>query len=113
RWRGARVAQAQVTIPIVVRAPKEQFAEALTGETLGEVRRQGKYLLFPFRSGRLMVVHAMLTGRFQYCDPGKKRRARTAESCVAAEGVPAGTVGSKPMVDLEAQVLREGYIVSP
>ena len=78
RLPGARVSQAQVTIPIVVRAPKEQFAEALTGETLGEVRRQGKYLLFPFRGGRLMVVHAMLTGRFQYCDPGKKRRARTA-----------------------------------
>ena len=39
--------------------------------------------------------------------------ALAAESCVAAEGVPAGTVGSKPMVDLEAQVLREGYIVSP
>ena len=42
------------------------------------MRRQGKYLLFPFQSGRLMVVHAMLTGRFQYCDPEQKRRARTA-----------------------------------
>ena len=78
RLPGLRVSQAQVTIPIVVRTPKEQFAEALTGDTFGEVRRRGKYLLFPFRSGRLMVVHAMLTGRFQYCDPASKRRARTA-----------------------------------
>ena len=67
-----------MTIPIVVRVPKEQFAEALAGETLGEVRRHGKYLLFSFRSGRLMIVHAMLSGRFQYCDPADKRRARTA-----------------------------------
>ncbi|KKL25882.1 hypothetical protein LCGC14_2400840 [marine sediment metagenome] len=78
RLPGVRVSQAAVIIPIVVRASREQFTEALTGETLGEVRRQGKYLLFPFRGGRLMVVHAMLTGRFQYCDPGQKRRARTA-----------------------------------
>ncbi len=78
RLPGARVAEALVTIPIVVRAAKEEFAEALAGETFAEVRRHGKYLLFPFRSGRIMVVHAMLTGRFQYCEPAEKRRARTA-----------------------------------
>jgi formamidopyrimidine-DNA glycosylase len=73
-----RVSQAVVAIPIVVRASKEQFAEALGGETFAEVRRQGKYLLFPFQSGAIMVVHPMLTGRFQYCDPAQKRRAKTA-----------------------------------
>jgi formamidopyrimidine-DNA glycosylase len=73
-----RVSQAVVAIPIVVRASKEQFAEALGGETFAEVRRQGKYLLFPFQSGAIMVVHPMLTGRFQYCDPAEKRRAKTA-----------------------------------
>ncbi len=78
RLPGVRVSRALVTIPIVVRAAKEEFAEALAGETFGQVRRQGKYLLFPFQSGGLMIVHAMLTGRFQYCDPANKRRARTA-----------------------------------
>lgn len=78
RLPGVRVSQAAVIIPIVVRASREQFTEALGGETFAEVRRQGKYLLFPFRGGRLMVVHPMLTGRFQYCDPGEKRRAKTA-----------------------------------
>ena len=78
RLPGVSVAEAAVTIPIVVRAPKEEFAQALAGETFAEVRRWGKYLLFPFQSGRLMVVHAMLSGRFQYCDPGEKRRAKTA-----------------------------------
>ena len=78
RLPGVGVAQAAVTIPIVVRAPKEEFAQALAGETFAEVCRRGKYLLFPFGSGRLMVVHPMLSGRFQYCDPGEKRRAKTA-----------------------------------
>jgi formamidopyrimidine-DNA glycosylase len=78
RLPGVSVAKAAVTIPIVVRAPKEEFAQALAGETFAEVRRWGKYLLFPFESGRLMVVHAMLSGRFQYCEPGEKWRAKTA-----------------------------------
>jgi formamidopyrimidine-DNA glycosylase len=78
RLPGVSVAQAAVTIPIVVRASKEEFAQALAGETFNEVRRQGKHLLFPFQSGQLVVVHAMLSGRFQYCDPGEKRRAKTA-----------------------------------
>ena len=73
-----RISRATVTIPIVVRASKEQFAEALDRATFAEVRRQGKYLLFPFQSGAVMVVHPMLTGRFQYCDPAEKRRAKTA-----------------------------------
>ncbi len=77
RLPGLRVAEAQVTIPIVVRAPKEEFA-ALAGETFGEARRRAKYLLFPFAGGRILAVHAMLTGRFQYCGPETKRRARTA-----------------------------------
>ena len=78
RLPGAGVSEAVVTIPIVVRAAKEQFAGTLAGETFAEVRRQGKYLLFPFESGGFMIVHAMLSGRFQYCDPSLKRRAKTA-----------------------------------
>jgi formamidopyrimidine-DNA glycosylase len=78
RLPAVQISQALVTIPIVVRVAKEQFAETLAGETFAEVRRKGKYLLFPLQSGRIMVVHAMLTGRFQYCDPAEKRRARTA-----------------------------------
>ena len=77
RLPGVRVSHAIVTIPIVVRSGSEEFA-TLAGEVFAEARRQGKYLLFPFESGRLMVVHAMLTGRFQYCEPAQKRRARTA-----------------------------------
>jgi formamidopyrimidine-DNA glycosylase len=77
RLPGVRIAHALVTIPIVVRAPREEFA-ALAGDAFEEVHRQGKYLLFPFASGRVMAVHAMLSGRFQYCDPKLKRRAKTA-----------------------------------
>jgi formamidopyrimidine-DNA glycosylase len=86
RLPGQRVAHALVTIPIVVRTPRDRF-EALSGETFGELRRVAKYLLFPFRSGLMMAVHAMLTGRFQYCDPKLKRRAKTAFVLALEEGM--------------------------
>ena len=78
RLPGRRVEWGQVTIPIVVRASREEFAAVLSGNTLGPVERRGKCLLFPFASGHLLVVHPMLAGRFQYCQAGEKRRAKTA-----------------------------------
>ena len=66
-------------IPLVVRAPREEFVAALPGNAFGRERR-GKYLLFPLERGDCMAVHSMLTGRFQYCPPEQKRRAKTA-SC--------------------------------
>ena len=86
RLPGRKVKLAQVTIPIVVRAPREEFAAALFGNTFGAIERRGKYLLFPFASGHWLVVHPMLTGRFQYCDPQEKRRAKTAFVIALEEG---------------------------
>ena len=49
----------------------------MTGDTLGEVHRYGKFLLFSLGSGRVMVINAMLTGRFALVDPKTKKHART------------------------------------
>ncbi|MFQ6020022.1 MAG: Fpg/Nei family DNA glycosylase, partial [Dehalococcoidia bacterium] len=86
RLPGQQVKLAQVRIPIVVRAPAEEFAAALSDNTFAAVERRGKYLLFPFQSGHRLVVHPMLTGRFQYCDPQEKRRAKTAFVLALANG---------------------------
>ncbi len=78
RLPGLKVEAAEVTIPIVVRVPREEFAARLSGNRLGPVERRGKYLLFPFQSGDWLIVHPMLTGRFQYCNPKERRRKKTA-----------------------------------
>jgi formamidopyrimidine-DNA glycosylase len=78
RLAGQHVQRAQVTIPIVVRALREEFAAALSSNTLGAVERRGKYLIFCFASGHLLVVHPMLAGRFQYCQAGERRPAKMA-----------------------------------
>lgn len=78
RLPGRRIQEARVTIPIVVRAPREEFARRLSGRVMGPVGRRGKYLLFALEGGELLVVHPMLAGRFQYCPAQEKRQPKTA-----------------------------------
>ncbi len=44
----------------------EVVAAELEGETVADVRRRGKYLLFAFESGRHLLVHLRMTGGFQH-----------------------------------------------
>ncbi len=77
RLPDTRIERAEFLIPVVFRVPKEELVRTLEGNTFGETRRQGKFLIFSLRSGHLLVINAMLTGRFQYLQPDEKRRART------------------------------------
>jgi formamidopyrimidine-DNA glycosylase len=74
---GRRIERAEFLIPVVFRVPKEEFVATLEGNTFGETGRQGKFLLHHLRSGHLLVVNAMLTGRYQYLPSTQKRRAKT------------------------------------
>ena len=74
---GKRIKTAEVRIPVVFRVPASEVRETLPGDTFGEVRRYGKFLLFELASGRVLAINPMLTGRFQYVDPGVKLRAKT------------------------------------
>jgi formamidopyrimidine-DNA glycosylase len=75
---GVPIEEATVLIPLVVRAPKEEFVAAVRGNALRPTERRGKYLLFALERGDVtLAVHNMLTGRFQYCPPEQKRRAKT------------------------------------
>jgi len=77
RLPGVRIERAEFLIPVVFRVPKEEFVRTLEGNAFGETTRRGKFLLFGLTSGHLLVINAMLTGRFQYLPPETKRGART------------------------------------
>jgi len=77
RLPGVAIERAEYLIPVVFRVPKDEFVSTLPGDVFGETARRGKFLLFALRSGRVLVINAMLTGRFQYLQPDVKRRART------------------------------------
>ena len=59
-------------MPWLVRS--EQKLESLVGHTLGPIERRGKFLLLTVDDGRLLVLNAMLTGRFQWAEAGTRRR---------------------------------------
>src|SRR6476659_3311100 len=74
---GESVVKAEVFIPVVLRIPRDEFIRLLNGDTFAEITRVGKFLLFPFASGLVMVINPMLTGRFAYVTPGTKRRGKS------------------------------------
>ncbi|WXG43798.1 MAG: DNA-formamidopyrimidine glycosylase family protein [Promethearchaeati archaeon SRVP18_Atabeyarchaeia-1] len=64
---GVAVEDLKVMGPIVVRsADPEKFGESLKARRFESIRRRGKYLLFSFDSGALIVISPMLSGRLHY-----------------------------------------------
>lgn len=74
---GRTIAASSVRIPVVFRTPAAEFRDTLPGDTFSGVRRHGKFLLFDLASARVLAVNPMLTGRFQYVEPGVKLPAKT------------------------------------
>ena len=77
RILGKEITQAEVLIPVVVRTGAADFAATMTGNRPGTTLRQGKFLLMAMADEQVLVINAMLTGRFQYVEPKVKKHART------------------------------------
>jgi formamidopyrimidine-DNA glycosylase len=64
---GVEVAELRVLKPIVVRcSDPSAFSSLLKGSRFREIRRRGKFLIFSFDSGALIVINPMLSGRIHY-----------------------------------------------
>lgn len=74
---GKTIERVETFIPVVIRVPRDEFVRLLTGDTLGDVHRHGKFLVFTLASGRVLIVNPMLTGRFTVAEPKVKRHAKT------------------------------------
>jgi formamidopyrimidine-DNA glycosylase len=74
---GKRINTSEVRIPVVFRVPANEVRTTLPGDSFGEVRRYGKFLLFTLASGRVLAINPMLTGRCQDGEPGTRLRAKT------------------------------------
>jgi formamidopyrimidine-DNA glycosylase len=78
RLPGLRIETTERPLAWIVRATPEDFEGRLPGQTFAKAYRHAKMLFFPLESGDFIVVHAMLTGRYQYVEPKTKMRAKTA-----------------------------------
>ena len=86
RLPAVRIERAEHRIPVVFRVPKEEFVKTMEGNVFGETVRRGKFLIFSLESGHLLVINAMLAGRFQYLRPDAKLLARTCLVLALANG---------------------------
>ena len=78
RLTGKTIASVEVVRPLVVRDLTGQgFAETLVGQTLADVQRRGKILIFPLESGLTLAINCKLAGRLQYARQGERRQAKT------------------------------------
>ncbi len=60
---------------IVRQPPVEEFGSRLIGETITEIGRRGKYLLFSLTSGQTLVIHLKMTGSLWLIPPDRFTRA--------------------------------------
>ena len=60
---GRTLEQVTVTGPRTVRRHSPSVLSELTGSVLAEVGRHGKYLLFKWRSGQVLVAHLRMSGQ--------------------------------------------------
>jgi formamidopyrimidine-DNA glycosylase len=102
---GQAVTSVGTPIPVVIRVPREEFVRLLTGDSFGEVHRHGKFLIFSFASGRVMVINPMLTGRFSLVAPSVKKGART---CFVL-----GLSGGSELRYADQRVMGRVYLVTP
>jgi formamidopyrimidine-DNA glycosylase len=75
RIEGLTVTEVETPIPWLVRTGADDL-QTLKGHRFGEIHRLGKFLLFFLDDDRVMVVNAMLTGRFHWVEAGAKRPGR-------------------------------------
>ncbi len=95
---GQRIERAEVLRPLVVRNfLSDDAVSVLEGQGFTGVRRRGKFLLFDLGSGQMIVINPMFAGRLDYCQPDKRRAAKTVLILHLSSGRELRYVDSKSM----------------
>ncbi len=77
RLEGQEITSVETPIPWLIRTGADEL-ESLVGHQFIDILRHGKYLLFNLDDGRVLVINAMLTGRFHWVEAGTKKPGRLA-----------------------------------
>jgi len=72
RLEDRTITETTAPIPWIVRTGADGL-ESLVGHRFVDILRHGKYLLFNLDDGRVLVVNAMLTGRFHWDETGARK----------------------------------------
>jgi formamidopyrimidine-DNA glycosylase len=66
QFERVEIADPRVTRPV----DPDEIARELQGEVVDAVERRGKYLVFRFRSGRVLLIHLRMTGSLRHTRDG-------------------------------------------
>ncbi len=76
RVRGQKIKKISIFVPKMIwskggrrqnsPAKVREFVRGLTGETIQDIERRAKNLIFHFRSGKILLVHLKMSGQFAY-----------------------------------------------
>ncbi len=82
----------------VIRHPApDEFIQILIGNSISEIARRGKYLLFKMDSGHILTLHLMLAGGLQFCDSKTNRKSRTCFVLYMEDGRQLRCFSGKPL----------------
>jgi formamidopyrimidine-DNA glycosylase len=60
---GHTFTEVRLISPEIIRQPSPaEFCQALSGQTIEEIRRRGKYLLFSLSGGQTLIIHLKISG---------------------------------------------------
>ena len=78
RIRGLAISGARVLKPLELRVlASDDFVSDVTGRSLVDFTRRGKFLIADLSDGRALVINPMLTGAVQVCAPSTRIAKRT------------------------------------
>jgi len=67
---GKKIKDIKILVPHLIKKPSlDRFILNLIGEKIISIGRRGKYLLFSFNLGKILVIHLRMTGQLVYCSP--------------------------------------------
>ena len=75
--KGTAIQSARVLRPTVLRPMAGDIAADLSGRSMEQFRREGKFLICQLSGDRWLVINPMLTGALQYCEPKVRVYKRT------------------------------------
>jgi formamidopyrimidine-DNA glycosylase len=121
RLVGKQLAQINVVVPRKLKVPESVLKEALDGQHLASISREGKELHFAFENGHVLGIHLMLHGTMYWYE-GKNENKFTIAELMFSDGTGLAitdwqkavilTLDPKPSKVPDAMDIPDGYLTA-
>lgn len=119
RLVGKKLTQIKIVVPRKLKVPESDLKEALDGQKLTAISREGKEIHFAFENGHVLSVHLMLHGTMYWYEGNNENRFTIAELLFSAgtglaitdwQKAVILTLDPKPTKVPDAMGMPDGYL---